>query len=127
MACQPADPCCAGYEWVCSTGTWQQSGLGCACQVEAGAVDAGPFTCGTSTCAGGDYCQDHPPGIVPADGGSFPDAYECLPVPAACAATPTCACIESTLPSGDACSTHTPGVTCTDDGAGHVVLHCLGV
>jgi hypothetical protein len=129
LACQPHDPCCAGYEWTCdvSTGTWQQVGLGCACAVEAGLPEAGPFTCGTATCPGADFCEDHPPGIRNPDGSVPPDSYECNPIPSSCSATPTCACIEATLSSSDPCSTQ-PSVnaTCTDD-AGHVIIHCIGV
>jgi hypothetical protein len=129
VACQPSDPCCAGYEWTCSSssGTWQQAGLGCACQVDAGPHDAGPFACGSTTCAGDAYCEDHPPGIVGPDGSTLPDAFTCSSLPSSCASNPTCACIEATLPAQDVCSTKTPGVTCSDDGAGHVILHCLGV
>lgn len=56
-ACQPPDPCCAGYEWVCDStgGTWQQAGLGCACQLMM--PDAGPFACGNKTCLDGYYCE----------------------------------------------------------------------
>jgi hypothetical protein len=91
-------------------------------------VDAGSFTCGNTTCAPGEYCTDHPPGIAPGDGGTFPDAYMCEPTPASCASSPTCGCIESTIPQGDPCSTsNAPGVTCTADPAGHVTIHCLGV
>ena len=89
-------------------------------------VDAGPFACGTTTCAADEYCTDHPPGIVPADGGMFPDAYICVPIPATCTTAPTCACIESTIPSEDPCSTHTPGITCTADTDGHVTIGCIG-
>lgn len=125
-ACQPHDPCCAGYEWTCdsTSGTWQQAGLGCACQVMP---EAGPFACGNKTCLDGYYCEAQPPGIVAADGGTIPTAYTCVPVPAACASTPTCGCIESTLSSFDTCSTQTPGVTCTMDTSGHVTVHCIGV
>lgn len=94
--------------------------------VEAGLSEAGPFTCGTSTCPGGDYCEDHPPGVRTPDGSVPPDGYLCDPIPSSCAATPTCACIQATLSPGDPCS-KTAGVTCTDDGAGHVIIHCIGV
>src|SRR5262249_20515923 len=97
------------------------------CQVDAGMPDASsPFACGTTKCAGGDFCEDHPPGILPADGGTLSDDYECLPIPAACATTPTCKCIQSTLQVGDPCSPITPGVTCPEDGSGHVEIHCRG-
>jgi hypothetical protein len=114
---------CEHGVWVEPLGCWEGG-------VESGGhvVDAGPFACGNTTCAAGQYCTDHPPGIAPADGGTFPDAYMCEPIPASCASSPTCGCIESTIPKGDPCSTsNAPGVTCTDDSAGHVTIHCLGV
>ncbi len=123
FACQPSNPCCTGYQWVCSatpgtTGTWQKEGLGCACNV--------PFACGPQTCAGNTFCEVQPPGIAGPDGSTFPDTYECVLLPSACLATPTCACIEGTLSPSDTCSTQTPGVTCTSDGNGHVTIDCLG-
>jgi hypothetical protein len=121
LACQPADPCCTGYEWVCTEGEWQKEGLGCACQAMM------PFPCGTTTCQGGQICEDQPPGVAVPDGGTPPDSYTCVPVPSACAASPSCACIGDALPSSDPCSPKTPLVTCTEDGAGHVTLHCLGI
>jgi hypothetical protein len=126
-ACQPADPCCAGYVWLCtgSPATWQKEGLGCACTVNPPG-DGGPFACGTTTCAGDQFCEVQPPGIAFADGSTPPTAYTCASTPAQCAASPTCACIESTLGAQDTCSTHTPGVSCNDDGAWHVTIDCLG-
>lgn len=127
VACQPSDPCCAGYVWSCtgSPETWQKLGLGCTCQIDAG-VDAGPFACGSATCAGGQFCEVQPPGIAAPDGGTLPTGYDCVPVPPACAASPTCGCIESTLSPSDTCSTATPGVSCTADGEGHVIIDCIG-
>ena len=51
--CQPADRCCAGYEWFCSStsNTWQKGAVGCppppACG-EAGSSDALPSDTGTA-------------------------------------------------------------------------------
>jgi hypothetical protein len=118
VACQPPDPCCTGYEWFCMAGTWQKAGLGCACTVSP------PFACGTTTCSAGFYCEDHPPGIAEPDGGVPSDAYTCSPLPAACAATPTCACIEATLSQGDSCSTSF-GAMCTEDASGNITIVCL--
>ena len=125
-ACQPSDPCCAGYVWVCTgaPATWQKEGLGCACTVGLG--DGGPFACGSTTCASDQFCEVQPPGIAFADGSTPPTAYTCMDLPVQCAGSPTCACIESTLGSQDTCSTQTPGVSCIDDGAGHVTIDCLG-
>jgi hypothetical protein len=126
-ACQPSDPCCAGYVWGCTgtPATWQKLGLGCTCPIEAG-VDAGPFACGSVTCSGGQFCEVQPPGIASADGGTPPTGYTCVFVPPACAASPTCSCIESTLSPSDTCSTHIPGVSCMADGEGHVTIDCIG-
>jgi hypothetical protein len=126
-ACQPSDPCCAGYVWSCA-GTpakWQKLGLGCSCPIEAG-VDPGPFGCGAVTCSGGQFCEVQPPGTASADGGTPPTGYTCVSVPPACAASPTCSCIESTLSPSDTCSTHTPDVSCAADGEGHVTIDCIG-
>jgi hypothetical protein len=125
-ACQPSDPCCAGYEWACvgTPPTWQKEGLGCACQ--AGGLDAGPFACGTTTCSAGSFCEVQPPGIAGPDGSTLPSSYSCVPLPATCAAAPTCGCIESTLSSADPCSTQNPGVTCASDTSGDVTVYCLG-
>jgi hypothetical protein len=117
MACQPSNPCCAGYLWTCTNGTWAQSGLGCAC--------LGSFACGNLTCNATQYCTDTPPG-VPFDG-PISDAYQCVPIPSACVATPTCSCIQGTIPSNTSCSTvGNPGVRCAEDDAGYVTIHCMG-
>jgi hypothetical protein len=142
MACQPHDPCCAGYEWVCdgTTNTWQQAGLGCACQIptdggadadsavptEAGRIDAGSFLCGTMTCTSSQFCEDIPPGTPTPDGGPPPDAFVCMAIPNQCASTPTCGCIEASIQPGTECSNVPGGATCMADGAGHVTIHCLG-
>jgi hypothetical protein len=57
-ACQPSDPCCVGYEWGCTAGTWQKTALACAplmngsCSQDAGqdvaqdaGQDVGPDAC----------------------------------------------------------------------------------
>jgi hypothetical protein len=141
-ACQPADPCCAGYLWICNpSGTWEKSGVGCACgpfdtgtrydaadasdafdasdASDAIAADVGPFACGTSlVCRDDEICLVRASG-VPTDGGPV-YSYECDPFPAACAATPTCACIEAHAPAS--C---TPD-SCTLDASGRATLGCLG-
>jgi hypothetical protein len=120
VACQPANPCCAGYEWTCTGGAWEQAGLGCACMTPP------PFACGMTTCAVGDLCEVHPPGIAPPDGGVPPDVYTCSPLPGACASTPTCACLGATISSGDPCSPGF-GAMCTVDADGNVTVVCLDV
>jgi hypothetical protein len=118
VACQPANPCCTGYEWVCMGGSWQQSGLGCACMTPV------PFACGQMTCTGSDFCMDSPPGIEGPDGGVPPDSFTCAPLPAACAATPTCACIGEAMGPGDPCSPAF-GAMCTVDAEGSVTIVCV--
>ena len=134
-ACNLGDRCCIGYDWNCSsqTATWEQLGLGCACQVQpdasgvidaasgsdAGASDAGD-ACGG--CAVGDVCvvttSSGGPCIQPGDGGVCPDgtvvppnsccsntsvSVQCQPRPAACTGPLTCGCAIS-LCSCNQCS-----------------------
>jgi hypothetical protein len=57
---------------------------------------AGQFSCGAHFCQSNtDYCEHEVSDI-----GGLPDTYTCKPVPAACGATPSCACL-----SGVACGT----------------------
>ena len=116
VACQPPNPCCTGYEWACQSGAWQKLGLGCSCQTSP------PFACGTTTCSAGFYCEVHPPGIAPPDGGTPADAYTCAAVPASCASTPTCACIDAAPSQPDSCGV---GATCTEDASGNVTVVCV--
>jgi hypothetical protein len=142
-ACSPGDTacgptgnvCCIGYVWLCDSSShrWVREGVGCACNPtpDASASDAhvigdgGPWACGTGStvtkCTATQYCQDHPPGIAPPDGGSWPDGYDCWTVPPHCASNPTCACIMPTL-TNSACT----ATSCTESD-GHVEVHCLGV
>jgi len=72
---------------------------------------AGTFACGTTFChVATHYCQA-------GYGGAFdnPPSFTCLPVPAGCGASPTCACF-----SGETC-----GSMCAQDAAGNVTLTCL--
>lgn len=125
--CSTGDACCVGYVWGCDATThkWKKWGLGCACRLDAGhdapaiPIDAGPFACGNVTCGGSQYCTDHPPGIRGPDGSTFPDAYNCDPLPAACSGNPTCACVVPTL--GGSCQV----ASCSASG-GHVTVTCLG-
>jgi hypothetical protein len=115
-ACQPPNPCCAGYEWGCVAGAWQQEGLECACTTA-------PFACGTTTCSEGFYCEVQPPGIALPDSG-VAAGYSCLPLPAACAASPSCACLGAALGDGEPCSPSF-GAMCTVDAAGNVTVTCI--
>jgi hypothetical protein len=117
VACQPANPCCTGYEWTCMAGTWQQEGLGCACQTTP------PFACGTTTCSAGFFCQDQPPGIAPPlDSGVPADTYQCLPLPASCGSTPSCSCLQTAPPQGSCAGV---GSMCSEDASGNITIVCL--
>ena len=119
--CQTGDPCCIGYAWSCdgSSHTWRRYGLGCACRVDAGAIDAGldagpdagAFVCGNLICTGTEYCKQSIASAPPPDGG--PQVWnECIPIPAACTPTPTCECLRQ---QGVACTCKQNGpmfVTC---------------
>jgi hypothetical protein len=70
-------------------------------------ADAGPLTCGNLTCRAGEYCRVTTGGPVTPDGG-VNTSYACTPLPDACAATPTCACLAS----------QSVGCRCTDQPAG---------
>jgi hypothetical protein len=131
---QIGDACCIGYIWQCDTSThkWVKEGLGCACvqhpdasadvAVDSPRNDGGPWTCGSTVCTGAQYCEDHPPGIVLADGGVPDDAYDCSPLPQQCATNPTCACVRAAVGNNGNCM-----VTSCDESNGHVELHCIGI
>jgi len=128
VACQPpGDICCVGYSWMCQNGAWVKAGVGCACQVDASVTfDAGPFKCGSSaTCISGtEFCVDQAAGVdsgqSPPDGGTVAqDSYSCAPLPSACVADPTCACV--TTHGG--CPTQV--LSCTETN-GQVTVHCMG-
>ncbi len=73
------------------------------------------FACGNDSCdARSEYCEAHPPGIAFADGGTPPTAYICGSIPAACANTPTCACITAGMGAAvEHCTEHSGKVTVT--------------
>lgn len=74
------------------------------------------FACGDQTCdSRTDYCEAFVPGVQLPDGGGAPIQYTCQPVPSACTATPTCACIGSTVPDAT-CSENKGRVTVTRGG-----------
>jgi hypothetical protein len=135
---QGPNPCCDGL-WLCNSTThqWQQAGLGCACvQADTGlpdtaadapkdapadvAADAGPFACGSQTCSASQLCTARPPGI-PTDASPTPISYACQAIPAACASTPTCACVTAHMDAS--CSV----TSCSVDAAGRLTVGCLGV
>jgi hypothetical protein len=122
VACEPSDPCCTtGYVWSCdtTTGTWQQEGLGCACPAAPM-----PFSCGTTECVPGQYCEAYTPGTAPPDGGG--PTYTCLTIPSQCTASPTCGCIQSAIEGAHPECSSTQG-TCVDQGAFGITLDCHGV
>ncbi len=83
-------------------------------------VSTTPFSCGSTECKAGEYCEQSSPGTVPPDAGWGGTYYTCLPIPAACSLDATCACIQPL--AGDTCS-YNP---CSDDGKGHVSVNCPG-
>ena len=121
---------CGGGEVgaVCENGNWHCPPQSFACVADAAiqdgaptdagedVFDAGPpgdggVPCGTATCdARNDYCQNDNGGAVPPEGGSA-SSYTCTPIPAACDAGKSCACI------------NTNGCQCTDNG-GAITVTC---
>ena len=88
------------------------------CQAAISGVDVGPaegctsFPCGADSCEiATEYCQRQI-----SDVGGEPDTYVCKPLPAACGAAPTCACLDT-----EAC-----GDQCAGDGPLGLRLTCLG-
>jgi hypothetical protein len=52
------------------------------------------FACGSNMCdSRTQFCQAYLPGILAADAGGPSIYYQCAPLPAACAAAPSCACV----------------------------------
>jgi len=89
---------------------------------DAGA-DATNFTCGLATCTTGQsYCYSYTPGVP---GGTA--ARTCKPISAACATTPTCACVCPPKASGPpgGCMNENNTCSCTETN-GQVVVMCLG-
>lgn len=116
------DVCCIGYAFVCQTSsgggsTWRKESVGCACNtgVDSGTTrpDAGAVVCGGKPCKANEYCTTAHGGAAPPDGGSN-TSYVCTPLPAACIATPTCACLSNNGGGGCSCSDSSgwPDVTC---------------
>jgi hypothetical protein len=83
-------------------------------------VSTTPFSCGSTECKAGEYCESSSPGTSPPDGGGGGTYYNCMPIPAACSLDATCACIQPL--AGNTCQ-HNP---CGDDGKGHVSVDCPG-
>jgi hypothetical protein len=116
------DICCIGYAWQCdpTTRTWRKEGVGCACIVDAGSPDtgrpdAGSFACGNDLCNGAQYCLTVSGGAQLPDGGTN-SSSTCQDIPAACLATPTCACLKAHQTTcGDMCS----------DQIGHLSVQCF--
>jgi len=70
--------------------------------------------CTTSTCdPAHDYCYEFGAGVAPTNG--------CNPIPAECAAAPSCACIVASI-AETSCA-----VSCMDGGPGAIVVMCEGI
>jgi hypothetical protein len=74
--------------------------------------DDAPGTCGSQVCGADQLCEDLYKGHAVDARGRPLDRKKCVPLPEACKATPTCACVTQQL-----ASTH-----CTDAG-GHVYVN----
>jgi hypothetical protein len=152
--CETGDPCCRGYIFVCTGGSWTKEGLGCACPrpIDSGAdapADA-PSDVQVPEDAPADAPSDAPDDVERADAGPFAcgpmttcsAAQFCTDQPPGvhvpdgspgpdafwCTAIPG-ACVATPT---CACVKAQVGASCTvyqcdDDGAGHVTVHCLGV
>jgi hypothetical protein len=95
-------PCGQGsVDPLCVNGMWECPIIAGACPVEAGPPPPKPLACGSLTCNGNtQFCAESGGGAQPPDGGSN-FTYSCDPIPAACTAAPTCACISAN--SGNTC------------------------
>jgi hypothetical protein len=117
--CPPAPPCnpcpSARPECKCGTPTCDATARAWECPRSCAA-----FACGTTTCAQGSICLDQPPGIAFPDGGTPADSYECVSIPAACTATPDCACVTKAI-NGSNCRV----ASCTEKD-GNVFVGCIG-
>jgi hypothetical protein len=123
VSCIQGNICCEG-QWKCQNGKWNLLQAACACGgadaaptdsgYDAG-YDAGPFACGGMMCTPSQYCVDQAPGIADAS-----DSFTCTNIPAACATTPTCACVKA---NGACIQT---AVSSCDEVSGHVTVHCMG-
>jgi len=112
------------FGWICDTRP---------CAPDASS-DASSFACGTMTCGSSEYCKVESGGPPPLPDASPQGFYSCVPIPAGCIATPTCACIVPYDDAGafsgtNACTQSSPNsgegfAGCTVDAAGHLLLQC---
>jgi hypothetical protein len=98
---------------------------------DAGAPDAGDFACGPATCTSLEYCVERFVGVPQFTGRPRPEGAplsdgggngECVPIPAPCAAAPTCACITAYAEDAGSLS---PMCTCAAMGGGQVTVTCF--
>ena len=120
-ACIPRPAGCPGpAQWVCGCDGNVYDGE---CEANSAGVDVSllggctapldTFPCGFRFCAANtQYCR-----LQISDVAGFPDEYECIDVPAACGATPDCACL-SNESCGDMCEVR--------PGDGSLLLTCPG-
>jgi hypothetical protein len=96
--------------WMLTLATLLLAALVPACGSDTGG--GATFACGDQTCSlDTEYCE-----ALTGDLGPVTTSYTCQPLPAACGATPTCACL-----SGEAC-----GGTCTEGTDGELLTSCVG-
>ena len=79
---------------------------------------SGRFACGPRFCVqGAEYCL----ASSPLNPGNSPGAYTCMPLPASCGTTPTCACIPR--PAGTACISS----SCSQSASGDLEMGCISL
>lgn len=87
----------SSYPPTCEDACCAHGGVG---SPDAGSSDGGVGDCGGQECSASQYC--HTP--------CYPLSYSCTDLPAACATTPTCACLQAAgvyeggVPGGGGCS-----------------------
>jgi hypothetical protein len=82
-------------------------------EADASSTETGSatFACGTATCdVGAQYCLESGGGVPLPDAGSNFSAT-CETLPAACTASPSCACVEAATSNTCPCTTNGGGVT----------------
>jgi hypothetical protein len=78
----------------------------------------GRFACGPRFCArGAEYCL----ATKQQNAGNSPGTYTCMPLPASCGTTPTCACIPR--PTGTACISG----SCSQSAVGDLEMGCVSL
>jgi hypothetical protein len=103
------------------------------CRTDSGGVAGGDASnskaCGALTCATGQACVEYVNGAPPPDGG-WPTEHQCIAVPSACIAHPTCVCLDQNGGSSQFCQRAYGGASpCFDSRGpdGMADLFCGGI